>query len=383
MNQTLTSREQLLQETQQLRTRLERLARAEEALRQSEERHRLIADLTSDYTYDGRVEPDGRVIVEVLSEGFTRITGYSVEEFLLHGDWAILIHPDDLSKAMERAPNWRRGVREIQEVRIRRRDGATRWVRYSALPIWDDSAGRIVRLVGAVQDITAHKVAEEEVNTARERLQALSRQLIAAQENERRCLARELHDEIGQVLTAVSINLHALKSICCTAAQPRIEESLAIVDRAVHQVRDLSLDLRPSMLDDLGLAATLRWYVDRQVRRAGLTIHLADHLDTRRLPPGLETVCFRVVQEALTNAVRHARARQVWIGLDREQSRITLTVRDDGIGFDPCQARQRALRGTSCGLLGMQERVEALGGQLRLEAAPGAGTTVQVCLPVE
>ena len=182
----------------------------------------------------------------------------------------------------------------------------------------------------------------EQVSTGRQRLRTLSRQLIMAQETERRHLARELHDEIGQSLTAISINLHALKSASGPEGRARQEEGLDIVDRTIQQVRNLSLDLRPSMLDDLGLAATLRWLVDRQVQRTGLVAHFAVESSGAPLPPDMAIAGFRVAQEALTNVVRHARVRHVWVELRQGEEEVDLAIRDDGVGFDPEAARGRA-----------------------------------------
>ena len=163
------------------------------------------------------------------------------------------------------------------------------------------------------RDIAERKQAEEALRDSAARLRALSRRVVEIQEQERRHVARELHDEIGQVLSAISVNLHAVKRVCDAAAWPRIEESIQIVDQATQQVRNLSLDLRPSMLDDLGLVATLRWYVDRQAQRAGLAVHFAAESSAASLPTELTTACFRVAQEALTNVVA-ARAGATRLG---------------------------------------------------------------------
>ena len=216
-----------------------------------------------------------------------------------------------------------------------------------------------------------------------ERLQVLSRRVVEVQEEERRHLARELHDEIGQVLSAIGVNLHAVRGVCAAAAWPRLDECLGIVDRAVQQVRNLALDLRPSMLDDLGLAAALRWLVDRQAERAGLVAHFVVQSSGAQLSPDLATACYRVAQEALTNVVRHARARQVWVDLQQGEEEVYLVIRDDGVGFDPGEARQRAARGESLGLLGIQERVGLLGGRVAVESEPGRGTTIRAQFPVE
>jgi signal transduction histidine kinase len=153
----------------------------------------------------------------------------------------------------------------------------------------------------------------ETVRAARERQKALSHRLLTAQEEERRRLAVELHDELGQVLTAVKINLASLQRLPGVAAAPtQLKDTIASVDQAMEKVRDLALDLRPSVLDDLGLPAALRWYVDRFARAAHVEAHLS--IDAvPHLEANLETVSFRVAQEALTNVARHARARRVWV----------------------------------------------------------------------
>jgi signal transduction histidine kinase len=244
-----------------------------------------------------------------------------------------------------------------------------------------EGTGRVEGVGGISLDLTEGKRAEEALRQYAERLQALSRRVVEVQEEERRHLARELHDEVGQILSAISINLQTVKSASDAAFWPRLEENISLVDRAIHQVRSLAFELRPAMLDDLGLAATVRWYADRQAQRAGLVVHSTDESSGRRLATDLETACYRVVQEALTNVVRHARARQVWIDLREENQELSLVVRDDGAGFDPPAVRQRAAQGAGFGLLAMQERVHLLGGQIDIESVPGQGTAIRVRFP--
>jgi PAS domain S-box-containing protein len=244
-----------------------------------------------------------------------------------------------------------------------------------------------LRLLQLVADRAAtvieHARLFEQVRAGRERAQLLSQQLMEAQEAERRHLARELHDEIGQALTAVKLNLQAVQRAAGEAsAMPRLDESLAIVDRALQQVRNLSLDLRPSLLDDLGLVAALRWYVDRVAQRAGLTAEFVVDPPGIRAAANLETACFRVAQEALTNIVRHAKAKRLHVDLREFEGELHLRVQDDGAGFEVAEARQRAVRGGSLGLLGMQERVLLLRGRIDIRSAPGEGSDVRVCFPL-
>jgi signal transduction histidine kinase len=222
----------------------------------------------------------------------------------------------------------------------------------------------------------------EQVRAGRERSQRLARQLILAQEMERRRLARELHDEIGQALTAVKLNLRALQGMLPAKTASSLIESLEIVDGAIQQVRDLSLDLRPSVLDDLGLAAALRWYVDRHAQRGGIVMEFRADLPTPRPPAALETTCFRVVQEALTNVLKHAQASRVAVSIDQEKDTLHLRISDDGVGFDVEGARQKAVQGGSLGVLSMQERVVLVGGRLEIISTPGKGTNIHVSLPL-
>lgn len=221
----------------------------------------------------------------------------------------------------------------------------------------------------------------EQVQEAHQRLQTLSRRLLQVQETERRHLARELHDEVGQALTAVKIHLQEIDGTAGDSGS-RVRESITIVDGLLHKTRDLSLDLRPLVLDDLGLVAAVRSCASRQSRLAGFDVSFTSTPAELRLPPDLETACFRIAQETLTNAARHAHARRVRVEIRREDLDLHLSIKDDGIGFDVTTAMERASRGESLGLLGMRERASLLGGEIEVESAPAHGTEVRVRLPI-
>jgi PAS domain S-box-containing protein len=214
--------------------------------------------------------------------------------------------------------------------------------------------------------------AVRELDEKRKRLQALSRRLLDAQEAERRAIARELHDDFGAMLSALKLNLQKERG-----GSDAAEESLALVDQAIQQVRDLASDLRPAILDDLGLAEALSWYAGREARRAGLDLRLDVERVDGEIPAQLETACFRIVQEALTNAIRHSGARSLEVELRARDGAIRIVVRDDGKGFDPSAPRGANAAGKSHGLLNMQERAELAGGGLEIDSAPGRGTTIR------
>jgi len=233
------------------------------------------------------------------------------------------------------------------------------------------------------RDISERKRAEAAVRDTNKRLQMLSANLVNVQETERRHLARELHDEIGQALTAMKINLQgARQSQEPQATTNRLDECISQVDRLLQQVRNLSLDLRPPLLDDLGLVSALRWYVDQLSQRAGIHARFQPDSKMERLNSTLETACFRVAQEALTNVVRHSKAKNVIVKLALEKNVLNLSVSDDGVGFDWQAMRERSEQGASLGMVGMEERAALVGGSFSIEPISTGGSKVMVRFPI-
>ena len=238
----------------------------------------------------------------------------------------------------------------------------------------DSGPGELGELARGIDHMAAGIQAREE------RLAALSRRILDVQESERRALARELHDEIGQALTALKLMLQGLGQCDVPQQNQKTSEMIGIVERTLQQVRSLSLDLRPPMLDHLGLPATLRWYVDREAERAGLAVTCRVHPADVRLDARLETTIFRIAQEALTNVTRHAAATTVAVTLMVVNNQVELIIRDDGGGFDVDAARDRASGGVSLGISGMEERATLAGGRLDIRSGP-FGTEVRGTFP--
>lgn len=263
-----------------------------------------------------------------------------------------------------------------------RKDGRQVPLEIGLTPI-DTPEGTLV--LASVIDITERKQAEQQLADYTAQLQALTQRLVETQEAERRSIARELHDEVGQVMLAVKTNLETIHLAPDPATlNQQLAESVNIVSQALEQIRTLSLNLRPSLLDDFGLIPTLEWYVDRQAKSAPFQLSFHTNAPEMRLPPVIETNCFRVVQAALTNIVRHAQASRVKVTLNLipDSQELELSVLDDGLGFNVTAALKRARHGQSLGLLGMQERIQLIGGQIAIQSRPGRGTEIRVRVPI-
>jgi two-component system sensor histidine kinase UhpB len=259
------------------------------------------------------------------------------------------------------------------EFRVVWPDGSVHWI-FGRATVIRDRAGRPLRAYGTNAEITERKRAGEELGRRAQQLEVLSRKLIEAQEAERRAVARELHDDFGQVLSALRMNLRRLER--------EDPESIALVDGAIARMRDLAQALRPPMLDELGLEAALREYMKREARRGGLAVRLVLARLKQRPPAVIEITCFRIAQEALNNVIRHAQAHLVEVELDTVNGELQLVLRDDGRGFDVSAARERAIQGGSQGLLNMQERVALAAGHLEIDSTPGRGACVRARFPL-
>jgi PAS domain S-box-containing protein len=346
--------------------------RGEDALRESEERHRLIAELTSDYVYVVRFGPNGKSRLESVTEGFTRVTGYTLAELEKQGGWSALLHPDDHSAARGKVSHLLTTERHVDEIRLVTKGGETRWVRYSTQPLRDNNQGPVVGLLGAAQDITERKRAEAQ-------LQEYARGLLGAQEKERRHVACELHDEVGQVLTGLRITLDVAKRSSPDRLPGVLDEAQRLIQELTGKVRDLSLRLRPSMLDDFGLVPALLWHAKHYTDQTQVQVSFEHRGVEARLPPEVETAAYRIVQEALTNVARHAAIGECSVRIWLNGSTLHLQVEDEGGGFDMAPAKGQE---PSTGLSGMRERATLLGGRLTVESTPGRGTRLEAELPI-
>ena len=344
---------------------------AEAALRENEERLKLAFAGAQEGVWDWNLET-GAV---VYSSRWKEMLGYADDELEPHVNaWERLLHPDDVERAHRFNESVTGGVTTYEsEFRLRHKNGGYVHVLSRGYPVRREPGGLVTRIVGTHFDLTERKRAEME----RARTELLTR-LVFAQEDERRRIAREMHDQFGEQLTALALRIQMLKDACGDNADWRahVESIEAIARRIDRDVDQLVWELRPTALDDLGLRAALANYVQDWSSRVGVSakLHTSGLLDDR-LAPDVETALYRIAQEALTNVAKHAKAENVDIILERRADHVLLIVEDDGVGFDPA-ATSRAAPGF--GLLGMQERAGLVGASLEIESSGGKGTTVLV-----
>jgi len=475
--------------------------RIQEALQKGEERYRLISSLASDYMFYSRVDDSGQLQLEWVAGAFEAITGYTLEEYILHGGWRATVHPDDLEVDDHDIEKLREGRRVITEIRTITKSGGTRWVRVYAQPVIDPQSRQLTGIHGAVQEITEHKNAEEslrkneelyrkltenfpngtvniydrdlrmtfvaggdlqkhdrqpeefigrtfqelappetfaiaephlraafegktgyyetpywedryylvnvaplreadgsireimvvtqnmserkraeeELRLSRDRLTELTRRLVETRESEARAIGRELHDQIGQMLTALKITLDLAGQLPAEAASKKIEQAQGLTAELLDRVSRLSLELRPPMLDDLGLIPALVWHINQYEEATGIRVDFKhSSVEGRRFASEIETTVYRIAQEGLTNVARHAGAGRVRLEVRAGGGWMELLIEDDGTGVDATSAL-----GKNRGLSGMRERAHLVGGAFEIESEKGKGTRILIRLPVQ
>ena len=368
-----------------LRRTLRRRRQAEEALRLSQQRFECVALATTDAIWEVNLETKA----VWWSEGIEKLFGFRSEEVSSKYDWWLQrVHPDDRERVTEAIRKAVEGGGKAwsSEYRFRRQDE-----RYATVLdrgfIIRDRLGKPLRLVGGLSDISEQRTAEKALENSRQQLRALTARLQTGREDERTKVAREIHDELGQILTALKLNLDWLeRKITERGAGPalndlldRILESLEMTETAIQSVQRIATDLRPAALDNLGLIEALQQEAHRFQLRSGIPCELRLPPDHPRLAPETSTAIFRVFQEALTNVARHSEATAARVSFETQNDQVLLQLEDNGKGIgveaisDP----------RSLGLLGMTERAAALGGHVAVAPVIPHGTRITLQLPLQ
>ena len=356
---------------------------SEEARRLSQQRFEAVALAATDAIWDLNLETQ----IVWWSDGMHKLFGYAPEEVSTKLEWWLeRLHPEDKDRVMQAIQGLgERGGRNWSgSYRFRRKDGSYATVIDRGF-ILDDDAGKPVRIVGGISDVTEQRQAEQALENSHRQLRALSARLQSVREEERVKVAREIHDELGQVLTALKINLDWLeRKLGLRDTDPslnplldRVVESAEIADSAISSVQRIASELRPSLLDNLGLDAALEQEARRFEQRSGIACRVNLPANSVELPTEAATALFRIFQEALTNVARHAQATEVRAALQSEPELVVLLVEDNGQGIHA----EALTDARSLGLLGMRERAAVLGGEVSIVAIQPHGTRVTLRLP--
>ena len=384
---------------------------AETAPRESEEQHSLLVESAKDYVIF-TADADG--LVNMWNSGAEKAFGYTAEE-MLGKPVEILFTPEDRERGVP--------AKEMKTAREKGKAADERWhIRKDGTRFYASGVmmllrnGEVEGFAKIAHDFTKHKreteklqqtndaleagVAEQTIElraanealkseiaerrVAEERIKRLLREIVHTQEGERRRIARDLHDQMGQQLNALAINLDILKKECLEQNQlcDRIETIQAIVEQLDSDVDFLTWELRPTILDDLGLLAALHKYVREWSKHFGISVEIVSPgMDNKRLPPEVETMLYRIAQESLNNIAKHSEAKNASLLLERRPDEIWLTIEDDGNGFEQKKQAVFGGEGKGLGLIGIQERAALVGGTAEIKSQPGNGTSIFVRVP--
>gem|GEM_PF-1681120 len=348
---------------------------ADEVIRLNEEKLRTLFEVlpvgVSFHDADSRIVEMNNALVKILSAS---------EEALLDGSHRVRTFLDN--SGMPVSPDeWPviTAIREKmsvsdKEIGIRLENGETRWVNVNAAPVSIANLGAVV----VISDITRQKQGEMDLVASQRDLRVTLTRLTEMEEDIRRKAAIELHDQVGQNLTALVINMNYLKTQLISGANPKLmkflDDSILLLEDTIARTRDIMTELRPAVLEDYGLYAAIQWYATQFSGRTGLTVMVKGHDLSRPLPSRVEYAMFRIVQEAFTNIAKHAHARKACISLVESENGVILEIKDDGVGFDTGLLTHKEK--PTLGMIVMKERSKAAGGIFNITSLPGHGTTI-------
>ena len=348
----------------------------EKALQTSEARYRAVVEDLTDLVC--RFHPDGTL--NFVNEAYCRFFGCSEQDLVGTSLYAqVPMQERDALRAHFQALSPEKPV-TTYEYTFDEGAGDMGWQQWTARAIWDQT-GQYLEIQAVGRCITQLKRRELELQQSQAQLRSLASYLQSVREKERTSIAREIHDQMGQELTALKIGLVGLQNKALEAdngLEDELGEMIGSVEKMLQTVQKISTELRPAVLDHLGLSAAIEWQIGQFSKLTGIQCQLDLATEEITLAPAPSTALFRVLQEALTNIARHAQATQIDVSLKLQHDRIALFVEDNGVGISQAQAQNPA----SLGIVGMRERVLDFNGELNVSAGPGGGTQLMACLPM-
>ena len=356
--------------------------KAEATLKESEERFRQIAETIREIFWMSDLSKPRMIYI---SPAFEAVWGIK-REVLYEDPMAFFkaIHPDDQPMVMEKINLQQKGEMTDVEYRVLHPDGSQRWIRDRGFPI-RDKKGHVYRVTGISEDITERKKAQEALEASSQRMQALAAHLQTIREEERTAIAREIHDEFGQILTVLKLDLSFIErelnkpnsEIDTAVIHTEIDTINQLIDQSSHKLSQLITELRPEMIDNLGLMPAIEWQVQEFQKRTGIECELILKVKNIKFKNDYRTAIYRIIQESLTNVLRHAQAGKVKINIKRSAAFLFIEIKDNGVGID----KKKIESMNSFGIIGMKERAIILGGELQISGKPGQGTTVFISIP--
>lgn len=353
----------------------------EESLKESEEKYRLLVENQSDLIV--KVDLEGKFLF--VSDSYCKTFGKTQEE-LLHNKFLPLVHPDDQEstlKEMEKLYNHPHTCYVEQRALTAK---GWRWFSWVDTMVFDEN-GNANAIIGVGRDITEKKLAEialqesqKELQRSEEMLRSLTKKLQEIREEERSRIAMELHDELGQVLTAIKIDLNSLikKPPYKKDFPKKITPIISLIESTIETVRKISTELRPVVLDRLGLIAAIEWHINETIKRLGINIKTNFPEDIKSLDKEVEIAVFRVFQEIMTNIARHSKASEVVVSIKCDDDKLMLIVSDNGVGFTPETIAKKG----GFGLLGMRERIKSVNGFMEINSKLNSGTDIKIFIPL-
>jgi PAS domain S-box-containing protein len=350
----------------------------EDALRQAEEKYRSLFENATEGIF--QTTPEGTILS--ANAALARIHGYDSPEELMHTikDVATQLHVDPHFRSeLIRLLNENNVVQQF-EAQVYRKDGSKIWISVNARTI-RDADGRVVRYEGTNNDITQRKEAEEKVRLYEEKLHSLIYKLSLAGEKERRRIAVDLHDCVGQTLAFAKIKLESLQEMASsTGLTVSIDKILKLIEQALQFTRTLTLNLSPPVLYELGFEAAVEWLAEQVREQHGLVVDFEDDGEPKPMGEPTRILLFTTVRELVANIVKHAKAQRANLSIRRDGARIHITVEDDGCGFNVSEKRHL---GNDFGLFSVRERLQHIGGNFEIESHPGRGTRLTLVAPLE
>lgn len=323
---------------------------------------------------------DGTILE--VNDSFCRITGWDREALIGRRSEDLKLWSSPRDEFVSQLKQKGRVTDFVGKIRTRKGTRLTMMVSAETLEL-----NQHMCILTVARDITRQIRIDRELKQNRKQLHDLSARLLRSQEDERRRISRELHDELGQALTVMELNFNQLEKTVSRHLKQidrdRLHDTIKLIDHLEQQVRELSLELRPLMLDELGLVPTINWYVDRFRNRTGINVSTTVAEIDENVPDSMATAVFRILQESLTNILRHARADTVGIDLQNGDGLLTLTITDNGCGFNVAEVLNNPEPVQKVGLVGIRERAELLSGSFKIQSRPGSGTRLTVKIPCE